>query len=555
MVSAATPDLRAPNPVAEVLPRLVVYLVGATLAPRVFTADVNGFFETARQLGWHHLPYRDFLWEYPPLTTPVLLLGRLVRNRAVFVGMLATVMIGLEFGCLALLRSTSGRQSRSMTWFWTLTIVPLGSFAYFRLDFLSVFLATVALVRLVDHRPAGAFVAAGFGAKIWPILYVGPLMAIKRFADAALAIAISASIVMAWYLYASQGVRAFIQYRIGAGFEIESIPGALLLLFGHQPTFQFGSAVVSDAGFAWVAPTMIASFVATFATVFVWMVRRQVNMVAMLGALVLTLMLTSRILSPQYLTWVAPFVALLWPHAKRQGWLFASAAWLTLVVLAAYASLTAGALGPVLVLNLRNVVLVALLLEFFRLGLTPGSGPAHVPAHRRGATEEHREEIERNYHQGEVLKAQKHGAVFGDAAEHGTGDVGPEVPIRLRAAPEHHRKDHTREEDGSKGEQTRRHDLRGTGPAKERAERHEQVESERHQKSDVVRNEGRRPPSPDVQVGKEDHREHPCEDHGIDDPGAPEQQCHGHHPAGFDEHETGPEPKHAAVQAMKAGEP
>src|SRR5262245_27351974 len=102
-----------------------MYLAGTVLAPRVFTADVNGFFEAARQLAWNHLPYRDFLWEYPPLTTPVLLLGRLAGDRAIFVGLLATAMMSLEFGCLALLRSRRAQHAMSMTWFWSLTVVPL----------------------------------------------------------------------------------------------------------------------------------------------------------------------------------------------------------------------------------------------------------------------------------------------------------------------------------------------------------------------------------------------------------------------------------------------
>jgi len=79
------------------MPRLLVYLLSAALAPRSFTADVNGYFEAARQLRWDFLPYRDFLWEYPPVAGLALLLGPVAfGSREVFVGSFATVMIGMD---------------------------------------------------------------------------------------------------------------------------------------------------------------------------------------------------------------------------------------------------------------------------------------------------------------------------------------------------------------------------------------------------------------------------------------------------------------------------
>jgi hypothetical protein len=356
----------------EVIPRLLVYLLAAAFAPRAFTADVNGFFETARHLSWTHLPYRDFLWEYPPLTTVALVLGPLSGgNRVVYVGVFVTVMIGLEFACLAILRARRPQHAAAMTRFWSLTMIPLGACAYFRLDFVSVFIATLALAQILDGRRAGVLIAAGFATKVWPVLYAGPLLALKRRADVFVALLASAGVLLVWYVFSPDGIAAFIAYRKGAGFEIESVPGALLLLSGRGTSFQFGSAVVSDAGWEWVQVALLVLLGLIFAASLLRMARHRTNVVAMLGALVLTLMLTSRILSPQYLTWLAPNVVLLWPEARRQGWLFGIAVMLTLAALLGYASASAGAFVPVLLINLRNAVLIGLAVELFRLGCVP----------------------------------------------------------------------------------------------------------------------------------------------------------------------------------------
>jgi hypothetical protein len=81
----------------------------------------------------------------------------------------------------------------------------------------------------------------------------------------------------------------------------------------------------------------------------------------------LSVLLTSRIISAQYLIWLAPCVVLLWPGAKRQGWLYAVALMLTLIQLVMFEQVIQGALVPVLMLNARNLVLIVLWVELFVL--------------------------------------------------------------------------------------------------------------------------------------------------------------------------------------------
>lgn len=363
-----TPKPYAPNLALEAVLRLCVYIVSAALAPRAFTADVNGYFEAARQLRWDYLPYRDFLWEYPPLAALGLLLGPVSGgSREVYVGLFATVMIALEFSCLALLRSSRPTDAAAITRFWTWTIVPCGAVLYFRLDFIPVFFATVALLALLSGGRSALAIAAGFGAKLWPLILVGPLVALRRYRDAATALGLSVGLVVAWYVFSPVGFERFLEYRRGGGFEIESIPGALLLLAGRTASFQFGSAVVPDQGWEWAHTGLLGMLVAVLLAAFVWMWRRNVDMVAMVGGLILTLVVTSRIISAQYLIWLAPCVVLLWPGAKRQGWLYAMALLLTFVELVLFERVIQGALVPVLILNVRNLILIGLWVELFVL--------------------------------------------------------------------------------------------------------------------------------------------------------------------------------------------
>ena len=67
-----------------------------------------------------------------------------------------------------------------------------------------------------------------------------------------------------------------------------------------------------------------------------------------------------------------------------------------------------------------------------------------------------REDVERHRDEQQVLKAEQHRAVFGEAAEHRARDVGAERAIGLGGARERHREDHAGKEDRREREQLTR---------------------------------------------------------------------------------------------------
>lgn len=367
----------------------------------------------ASSLGWHHLPYRDFAWEYPPLAAlPLVLVPATGRVFGAFQVAFLLLTVTLEYGSLILLRRARPADAGRITAFWTCTVVPISAIAWFRLDWLPTALATVALVALVTggrRRRVIVAVVAGFGAKLWPVVLALPLLLQRRWRDLSLVVLGSAAILAAWYAFSPSGFEEFLRLRRADGFQVESIPGNLLLLAGRQPHYAFGALYVSDAGWQWVQSVMTASLLGIPLLV---VARRLVSAasdqrrtrtvhtpspvvstpadVALIGGLIGVALLGTKLLSPQFLVWLAPFVVWLWPQHRTIGWLYGVSVWLSLAVIQNYGSYLRGHNFFVLLGTLRNLLLVALTIGLLRIGLLDTSRddePSDTPLVVAGAQE------------------------------------------------------------------------------------------------------------------------------------------------------------------------
>jgi len=240
---------------------------------------------------------------------------------------------------------------------------------WFRLDPMVMALATVGLVAMMNGRRYVWPVVAGFGFKLWPIVLVAVMILRRQFKDAAIAIGACLLMIALWAWYSPEGFRLFLDYRKGDGFQIESFAGALVLMAGGPiPTLQFGAVVVDDNGLEWVQVLLNVLTLAIPAVLCVGaLIRRgKMNAVAFCGALTTGLILSTRILSPQYLLWIAPMVVLLWPQRRALGIAYCAASWASVLVIAFYTQYALGnrLLGVVLIG--RNLLLVYVLIEFCR---------------------------------------------------------------------------------------------------------------------------------------------------------------------------------------------
>lgn len=368
--------------VFEFLWRALFVVLSGFVLPKIFTDDVFHYFRESAGVGLHHLPYRDFTWEFPPVTVLVMLVHLLPGSGfGSFAAGFVAVMIALEWSTLALLRRSVSNtaEKHSLTMYWSIVAVPLSTIAWYRLDYLSVFLGTLALLAIVSGRRAAHWIVLGTLAKLWPAVLVAALAAQRRYKSAAVSVALVVASMAAWRVLFPGGFQTFMDYRKGYGLQIESLPGALLLLSGRAVRFEYGTLVVSDHGYSFVQLLLPLLTIIGVCWTFYRMRSEPQLMVTGMATLVAIVLVTSRLVSPQYLVWLCPFSALLWSKDRRQGVLFAVTVALTLVEISIYGQILRGETWAVMVLVARNGVMLVYVSELLRL---LGSGKRSIDTPR-----------------------------------------------------------------------------------------------------------------------------------------------------------------------------
>jgi hypothetical protein len=331
------------------------------------------------------VPYRDFAVEYPPLALPLFLAPRLVAGGlSGYKLAFAAEMLAFHAATVVLVAAWVGRRegpervAGALSWS-TVYFAMLAPFVVARYDPAPAFLSFAAAVDWAEGRGARGGLAAALGAlaKVFPAL-VAPFGVAAdldrkppaRWRGAASWAATLAAGVAAWILLGGvRGVGASLRYHLVRGFEYESLGSGLQTLaarlVGAEVTesrdhISFSTVTPWSPALAALAlPLQAAALLAVFVT-FLRRGRREVVRYA--GAAVLAFALTGKVFSPQYLVWVAPFVAAQGgPVAARARRLFAAGCALALAAPAAipYASRTG--LGVILLVNLKNLALLGLL--------------------------------------------------------------------------------------------------------------------------------------------------------------------------------------------------
>ncbi|AEH11675.1 hypothetical protein FsymDg_4425 [Candidatus Protofrankia datiscae] len=312
------------------------------------------------------LPVDDDRWQYPPaaaiaLAVPSVLetVTRLPYEVGFFLMILAAD--AAVTGMLA-------RRSASAARFWLLGICALGPVALARFDLLPAVLVVAALVGATDRRWGRVGLAVGLGVllKVWPVLLLpafgrvvgargpvpgagpapardarpGPLVAratgtaswpaLARLAGGlAAAVALVAAVLFAtgWWREAF----GFLGAQEARGLQTEAVPATPFVLahmvgLGSGPVYDWGSFQFgSPAARAVATACSVAEIVAVLgATVWWWTPLRSraaTNPADRMLALLLIVLVTSRVLSPQYLVWLLAVAACrpLWPNPAASG--------------------------------------------------------------------------------------------------------------------------------------------------------------------------------------------------------------------------------------------
>lgn len=351
------------------------------------------------------VPFRDVAFEYPPLgALPLWLAGLAGVEEEPYRLAFGLLMLAAAFACLLacgrLARLTGGDERRALLAF---ALLPLLAGAVVRTHFDVVPLALLlAALALVAARRAGlglALVAVGAMTKAFPLL-AAPLAVAwlagrgDRRAAGRGAVALALTLLLlaaAWVAVSPEGAWDAVAYHVDRPVQVESLPAAGLYAIDALggPSPESVSSHRSDGLAHPAAGTLAAAFLLVFCALLAWLVaavaRRPDPRAVVLASLtaVAGFAALGKVLSPQFLVWVAPLgaLALAWRmHALAAA--TATAILLTLVEFPSrYFDVVDGEPFALAVVGLRDAVLLAAVaLAVRELSRLPAAGPARWPS-------------------------------------------------------------------------------------------------------------------------------------------------------------------------------
>ena len=372
-------------------------------------------------------PWVDEPVEYPPGS--VVLVESL--NRGGVVGthrLLVLVSLAVDLAVAFAVGSLGGRRAAVAYLVLGLPLVPMG---LLRFDLWAAAAAIGAVAALAQRRPAAfaLFATAGAMVKIWPAAVIVAAVAVGRWRSAALAVACSAITGLAWLGWAGwtvDPVTQVVSMRDATGWHLESIGGSITaLITDDEPQLQQNAFRIGTLDGRLVLAGRVGTVVATLVAVALALRRpeegrpaaasdvaggqslddraldhrapdRRVDVAVVALVMIVavgTLIVTSPLLSPQFLLWLTPWLALApgsvaptpgggsdreaslrsqraeWP---RVWWLGFAATALTGITLAVYSPSGLAEPQPALLLLGRDALLV----------LTVGAALVSLTQHR-----------------------------------------------------------------------------------------------------------------------------------------------------------------------------
>jgi hypothetical protein len=304
---------------------------------RGYISDVPLYRHYAHLVRAGSVPYRDFDYWYPPASLPVLVLPAYLpwSYPTAFAVLMGVCGAGCVVAAATALRTVGASSLRTVGALLVIGISPLllGSLFDSRFDFWPTLLALSATVALLRERPllAGGLIGLGFAAKLWPGVLL-PLAAVylwRRCGRGGALRAMTAFVVVGtacflpFAVLASRGLERSLRFQLERPLQVESLGAAALMAArrlglttklitvngaGHTGQFLKGAGTGLAANFS---TAFAIGAVAGIGLAFVRGRRVDHNkLIAAVAATLAALVAFDKVLSPQYLIWLVPFVAL-----------------------------------------------------------------------------------------------------------------------------------------------------------------------------------------------------------------------------------------------------
>jgi hypothetical protein len=281
------------------------------------------------------VPYQDFRPEYPPLALPAFAVPAFadgeVGFRRAFEALMAAcgaLGVGMVALSLALLRASPARTAAALGLVASAPLL-LGSVVLSRFDLWPALLVSAALAAFVGGRDRlGAGV---LGLAVAAKIYGGVLAPIalawvwrrrgRREALVCAAVFCTALLLpfLPFLVLAPDGVAASLERQLSRPLQIESLGSALLLALreplGYELTMRSGSGSQNIAGTAGTVVGVVATLLQLAALAWVWLgfargPMTTERLVRYSAAAVVAFVVLGKVLSPQFLVWLVPLVAL-----------------------------------------------------------------------------------------------------------------------------------------------------------------------------------------------------------------------------------------------------
>jgi hypothetical protein len=291
-------------------------------------------------------PSSDPQWQYPPAAALVMIIPKAVAYlgvggyvNAFFLFALAAdaVVFLLLLGQADRISAETGRETYlGGIWAWVLGIFALGPIVLMRYDGIVTALAVggmLATVKATARRSPdraergswnvrGALLGLGAVVKVWPVVLLAGLPGGRRGLRALVSAVVCALAVCGLLAAALPGALSFLTHQSSRGIEVEAVfasPFMIASWFGYpiRTVHEDGNFQLAGPGTGIVASGAILLTLLGFGIVLWWRVRRfhpdRWSPALMYDAgftVLLVMVVTSRVLSPQYLIWLVGLAAL-----------------------------------------------------------------------------------------------------------------------------------------------------------------------------------------------------------------------------------------------------
>ncbi len=246
--------------------------------------------------------------------------------------------------------------------------LPLLLFMYRRSDLVVVAMSVLAIAvsRRRRSATAGSLLAVAVLTRLWPAILTPIWLIERRVRELWVFAAVTAGGVFAWAAFGGvDALRQVSSFRGATGWELESTVGVIVWALTGEHRFESGANRTGHIP-DWASLFLLILLVSLLVLVW-WKGSRGSSDLAGATSLaaVATLLVVSPLLSPQYVIWLLPWIAIAGRSARRWSIMGFVPLLLTGTVVAGwYLDLALGAGRDQLILFLRNASLVAIVVAY-----------------------------------------------------------------------------------------------------------------------------------------------------------------------------------------------